>query len=225
MNVVEVVVIASYIVSFIAALILSVYFFREYFRKKLRASIAWAFAFLGFAVMSVSDISITAMGGEEVAGGGAVLILGMLFLTFTMTLFYYGTSLLFFNPGSFFREKMTAIIGIVYIIFSFYLVITIPVEGFRDAVAPYLQLLLMTPLYFVIAVLFYRVSRRLPSDDPRRRTVFFVSAGWFLQLINSIYRGAFLDPFGASNAFFVILSSLGMILILYGLALGKAART
>lgn len=224
MNIVEVIVLASYTVSFIALLILAIYFFREYYRKRLRASIAWAIAFLIYSIMTIQDAAITAM-GEEVVLGASGLIIGLLFLTFSMALFYYGTSLLFFNPGSFFREKITVIIAVIYVVYSFYLVTTLPVEGFRDAAAPYLQLGLMTPIVLVITVLFYRVSRRLSGDDPRKRTVLFVSAGWFLLLCNTIYRGAFLEPFGVSNAFFNVLLAVGWILILYGMALGKAART
>jgi len=120
---------------------------------------------------------------------------------------------------------MTAIIILIYIVFFGYLVATLPVEGFRQAVVAPVQLALMTPIYFVIAVLFYRVSRRLSHDDPRRQTVLLVSAGWFIQVFVSVSRGALLGYSEIYDGIVHILLAIGWVLVFYGMILGKAART
>jgi hypothetical protein len=79
----------------------------------------------------------------EVALGKAGLFGALLVVAWGMTFLYYGTALLFFEEKSFFREKMAAVIFVIYVVYSGYLVAVLPVEGFRQTVVTPIQLGLM----------------------------------------------------------------------------------
>ncbi|KYK37109.1 MAG: hypothetical protein HXS46_05070 [Theionarchaea archaeon] len=107
--------------------------------------------------------------GGEVTLGKPGLLVALLVVSFSMTLLYYGASLLFFQEKSFFREKMTGIIFLICAVYFGYLVAVLPVERFRQAVATPIQLGLMTPIFLVIAILFYSISRNLKPGDPAKK--------------------------------------------------------
>lgn len=215
--------IGSYVVSSAATFVLSIYFLREWRAKKLRASLAWCLGFLFYFFTMVTDLAISMFG--EVSAGTATIAFGLLVVALGVTLFYYGAALLFFSPKSFFREKLSVIIMAIFIVLSIYLVATHPAEGFRDAAAPYIQLLLMSPVFFVIAVLFYQVSRRLDADDPRKRTVLLVSSGWFILLINSLYRGTYLGYSATVDAILNLVHLGAWFVLLYGMVYGRVSKT
>lgn len=219
---IDIVLVASYVIAIIATLVLSAYFFREYLRKKLRASLAWGIGLLLYFFGVLGDLIVEMSG--EVSMGKPGLFLALLITVVGMVMLYYGTSLLFFSPGSFFREKLTAILLLGLGAYSVYLIMTVPLEGFRETIAPLMQAP-FTLIYFIIGYLFYRVSRRLPSGDPRRMTVSMVAVAWFLLVFNSLYRMLFLGFSGITDAVFEISLGVAWILILYGMALGKAAKT
>ncbi|MGD2248632.1 MAG: hypothetical protein PVF58_09515 [Candidatus Methanofastidiosia archaeon] len=220
---INIVVAISYVVSIVATATLAVYFFREYAQKKLRASLAWGLGLLVYVFAMITDFSVDISG--EMAVGKPALLIGLMVTFAGMTLFYYGTSLLFFNRGSFFREKISALLFIFYIAVSVYLVVTLPTEGFKEAVRFPLETFLISPVYFAISILFYRVSARVDSDDPRRQTILFVAAGWFLLLIGGLYRGLFFGSSAAFDSLSHIVRATAWLLILYGMTFGKAART
>jgi hypothetical protein len=219
----SIIVLTSYAISVVVTFVLSMYFFREYRYKKLRASLAWGIGLFLYAFTQLTDISVAVFG--EMSVGKPGLVAGLVVTALGMVLFYYGTSLLFFSPGSFFREKMSALILVVYTLYFSYLVITLPVEGFREAVVAPIHIGLLVPIFLVISVLFYRVSRRLPHDDPRRRTILLVSAGWLCLVFNSGFRAFFLGYNPILDALIESLHVLAWILILYGMVLGKVAKT
>lgn len=219
-NIVEMV---SMILLIAATTVLSVYFYREYFTKRLTASLAWAVAFTFYAFAQIVDFVIFLSG--EIAIGKGGLAVGLIMIGIGMALFYYGTSLLFFSRGSFFREKIFALILVITFVYFAYLLWVLPVEGFRDAVRPYIQAGLMAPIFFIIAVLFYRVSRRLDVGDPRRQTILLVSIGWFGTVINAIGRALFLEISPSVDSLIAIIGAVAFLLIMYGMVLGKAART
>ncbi|MBU6998569.1 MAG: hypothetical protein HXS41_01620 [Theionarchaea archaeon] len=219
----SIVVLVSYAISVVVTLVLSVYFFREYTSKKLRASLAWGIGLFLYAFTQLTDVLVAGLG--EVSVGRPGLIAGLVVTAFGMVMFYYGTSLLFFSPGSFFREKMTVLILGIYAVYFSYLVITLPTEGFREAVVAPIHIGLLVPIFLVISVLFYRVSRRLPHNDPRRRTVLLVAAGWLCLVLNSGFRAFFLGYSSLLDALIESLHVLAWILILYGMVLGKVVKT
>ena len=215
--------IGSYVVSSAATFVLFIYFLREWRAKKLRASLAWCLGFLFYFFTMVTDLAVAMIG--EVSAGAAAIAFGLLVVALGVTLFYYGASLLFFSQGSFFREKLSLIILVIFTVLSIYLVVTLPTEGFRDEAAPYIQLMLMSPVFLVIAVLFYRVSTRLGADDPRRRTVLLVASGWFILLINSIYRGTYLGYSATVDAIVNLVHLAAWFMLLYGMVYGRVAKT
>ncbi|KYK36435.1 MAG: hypothetical protein AYK19_08625 [Theionarchaea archaeon DG-70-1] len=212
----------SYIVTIGATLILSMYFFREYYLKRLRASLAWAAGLLLYGIVQIGHLAV-AMVGEVAMGkpamGGALVILAL-----ALTLIYYGTSQLFFSPGSFFREKMSAFVLLICFVLFAVLLATFPTEGFAARIPPYVEPL-ATLVFLFTGVSFYNVFRRLGPGDPRRRTVLLVSLGWFLVVIDTIYLGFAQGLSRTLDTVINIEHAVAWLLLLYGMALGKAART
>jgi hypothetical protein len=219
----DIVFLTSSVVMAVATGLLAVFFSLEFFAKRLRATGAWACAFWFYFFGLVVDLVVLIF--EEIPAGKAALFAGLMMLALAMTLFYYGTSLLFFGPGSFYREKMSILVMLIYTVYSAYLIMTLPEKGFREAVIAPIQLGLMTPIFFVIAVLFYRVSMRLAPKDPRRRTILLVAGGWFLTMVNAIGRGAATGISSSLDSVISVIGAIGWLLVLYGMALGKAAKT
>lgn len=212
----------SYVVAIVATVILSAYFFREYERKKLRASLAWGVGFGLYFLGQITDLYVDlygapAIGKAGLMGGLTVVVLAMVFL-------YYGTSLLFFSPSSFFREKMSVLLAVIYIIIFAYATGIIPVEGFKEQIAAPVQLLLVAPIFFAIAILFYRVSTRLAREDPRRSTILLVSAGWGIAVVHAVTFGLLLGTSAVLDTAIHSTHAISWILILYGMVLGRAAR-
>ena len=211
----EIIPIASYSVSILAGSILAAYFFREYFAKRLRASLAWAAGLLLYVLIQVFDLIVQFRG--EAAAGKPILVAGFLMLAFAMSLLYYGTSLLFFSPGSFFREKMTAVIMFVYFVVIVAFSLELPLEGFRAAVTPLVSIGVLFPIKVMIAALFYRVFRRLEVGDPRKQTVLLLASGWGLDGLSALLLWL-IEP--ASHA----MHAIAWIMILYGMTMGKVTK-
>lgn len=210
----------GYFIGTICSYILSVYFLREYRSKKLRASLAWCLGFFFFATGQLIATVVTLYGPTKlsVLPGVLVVLLGCI-------LFYYGAALLFFGAGSFFREKLTYLIFAIYLVYFAYVMVYFPPEAevpefFRLTVI----LGLITPIFLLVSLLFYRVGGRLSPGDPRKSTIYIVSVAWGLNFIGYIYLGLFWGDYPGPEAFVHILQGLAWILLLYGMALGKAAR-
>lgn len=212
----------SYIIAIAAAVTLSLYFFREYSIKKLPASLAWGIGFILYAFAQSEHLIAVLFG--EVALGKPGYLGGLLIYAVAMTLFYYGTSLLFFNPGSFFREKVATIIFAVLALYSGYITYSFPIEGFTKAAGTYIQSV-MWIIFLIITFLFYRVTRRLPIKDPRKKVLSLVSLGWALVTIYTLYLGLLMGRWTIVDAVFLILHAAAWSMILYGMVLGKAAKS
>lgn len=219
METIELVRLICYGISIIACFILSGYFFREFNAKKLRASLAWG---LGFLLFGFGQMTTAFLATAEVSRSG--IAVGAVFTAGMISLLYYGASLLFFREKSFFREKMAAVIFIVAFALEIFLAYIAPenqiAEFVRGPTTAFLGI-----IYFLIAVLFFRVSRRLPDGDPRRRTLSLVSAGWVIILIWNIYLGLFWGDYPSIESGVYIFGSFGYILLLYGMTTGKTTRT
>lgn len=210
-------------VSLVATIVLSAYFFREYAAKRLHASLAWAVGLLLYALAQATRLYTELFG--EVTAGKLTLVVGLLVTAIAMVLFYYGASFLFFDKGSFFRGKMTIIILVVFFALVTYLGLTVPIEGFKDAVmAPMSLIVIMLPK-IVIAILFYQISAGLAPGDLRRKILFLISAGWGLDAVNAFYTGLFTGISPITDAANQILHAIAWILILYGMIQGKVAKT
>ncbi len=216
---IEFVRVVCYAVNGISSLLLSGYFFREYMVKRLRASLAWGTGFFLFLIAVITIYYVTAVEAAK-----PVLYFGFIFSAFLVSLLYYGTSLLFFSEGSFFREKMTAIYWVVVIIIG----VTLTYSAPSDRLIEYTRLPGMAVFVFgyaLIGFLFSRVSVRLPKGDLRRRTTILVSLAWFIIAGWNLGIGIFT---GGKNpiveAFIFLFGSVGFLLLLYGMTTGKTTR-
>lgn len=215
--------ITSYAVAIGATCILSIYFLWEYVTKNLRASLAWGVGLLIFSITQIFDLYAAVYG--EISMGKPVLAIALMIHLLGMILLYYGTSLLFFEPRSFFRERFSALITVMYVVYFAYVLTVLPVEGFREAVLAPVQLGLMTPIFLAIAGSFYNVSRKVGRVDPRKIILLLVAVGWTLEVIDSLYRGLFLGSSELCDATTNVLRAIGWIFIFYGMTIGKAARS
>lgn len=211
-----------YVVAILATAILAGYFFREYLNKKLRASLAWAVGLFLITLALFTDLIVELFG--EIAVGTLGLGIALMIVVFALSLLYYGTSLLFFSPGSFFREKFSILIICILGIYFILLLMRYQAGEFREIALTWVNALAMSPILFVIGFLFYRVSRRLNSNDPRRRTILLVSAGWFFITGNSVTR-QFLGGNQYLDSIIHLFVAIGWVLVLYGMILGKATKT
>lgn len=194
------------------------YFFREYLIKRLKASLAWGLAFTIYALV-VINLAFLATG--EISE--TQVMFGVVLTSVMMSLFYYGASLLFFREKSFFREKFAVILFLVILAVSSFIVIVFPTEEIV-AVMRTVTVSMMSAIFFLIGVLFYRVSRRLPEKDPRRRTVTLVALAWFIVVIWLGYIAVFWGEYQIPEAFVFLLGTFGFLLLLYGMTTGKATR-
>lgn len=212
----------SYTIAIAAVISLSGYFFREYSIKKMQASLAWSFGFLFYGIAQIAHLSADIFGDIRV--GKPVFAIGMVMLVFAITLFYYGTALLFFDEGSFLREGLPVIIFLGYSVYSLVILVRLPLEGFVEGVAPLLSLGEMMPMFLVIAAPFYLTSRTLDQGDPRRHMLLLLSTGWFFVAVSSAYLGTSLGFSRVFDSFIYILQMLAWMLILYGMTIGKGAK-
>lgn len=195
---------------------LAVYFYREYYVKRLRASLAWALGFTFFA-FTVANLAVltTEITRSQVALGGLIAAVMLSF-------FYYGASLLFFSEKSFFREKMTTILFLVVLGMSEFLAITFPLERLAS-----IRLFIMLPYWVIfsgISYLFYRVRGRLSKEDPRRRPITLTAVAWFIVAIWMFYIEFLWGWNRIIEAVVFLLGSFGFGLLLIGMTWGRGTR-
>ena len=208
-----------FIVRITAPLILSVCFFRDYIVRRRRTSLAWG---LGFLLSSQLSYFVVSPSSYTIAW-----VLSMV-LAFGMTLIYYGTSLMIFSPGSFFREKMSAIIILIFSVFSYYCANALTSNFSPEGVLFLIELALTTPIFLTMAVSFYYISRQVDSNEFLMRTYFMISVAWFLLGIISVPRGLLFSdfiPFVTSSIPFLVISivsGIAWILMVYNMIVRKA---
>lgn len=212
--------VGTYVIAMAAGLVLSAYFFREYFAKKLRASLAWAIGLLLYSLTQIQPVLVEISGPTEV--GTTTMTIGFLMLALAMTLLYYGTSQLFFSQGSFFREKMSIIIMLIFFVIIILFSSLSKPEDFIAGATALSGIIVMGPIKAIIAFLFYRVFRRLTADDPRRMTVFLLAFGWALDALTAFVFGLALSA--TIEAVTHLVHAVAWIIILYGMTAGKVTR-
>ena len=131
--------------------------------------------------------------------------------------------MLFFSPGSFFREKTAVLWVIVTFGISSYMIYTFDVDVIVEKMRAPSEVMYVA-LFLSIAILFYSVSRRLPKADPRRRTVLYVSIAWVITAFWNGYIGVFWGEYPIVEAAVLIIGAIGFIVLLYGMTTGKATR-
>ncbi|MBU7044921.1 MAG: hypothetical protein HXS54_00675 [Theionarchaea archaeon] len=218
METIELIRVASYVINAVACFVLSVYFLRDFFTKRLRASLAWGIGFLLFGLVVLNLILLSTAELSKSA-----VYFGFLLTSVMVFCLYYGASLLFFNERSFFREKMAIIYCLATLFIGLILTYLTPTEKIVET--------MRTPttamygiLYIVITILFYQVSRRIPEGDPRRRTIGLVSLSWAIIAFWNFYIAfAWLERPSIEAGIF-LLGSFGFLLLLYGMTTGKTTR-
>ncbi|MBU7027741.1 MAG: hypothetical protein HXS48_12465 [Theionarchaea archaeon] len=214
-----------------ATLILSVYFFRDYILRRFRASLAWGVGFIPHSTLGswfpliILEIFLSTAEAED----GCLMITAVL----GITLLYYGASLLFFKKGSFLREKMSVLIMLVYSVFVFYFMTThlySTIWGDTYLVLPVLK----TPILLVIAILFFRIYRKMDSDDPSKRILLIVTIAWFLLTIGLVpmtlsmavyfyYFDILSQIFPIFNIIMSCLQLIAWVLMVYSMVIRKVA--
>lgn len=217
METIELMRVASYAINAIVCFILGTYFAREYLAKRLRASLAWCLGFFLFGLVVLNLIFIT----TEVTKG--IVYLGYLLAAVMVFGLYYGASLLFFREGSIFREKFAALYALIVILTGWILTYVTPVDQIIERLKlPSIAFYAL--IFFIIAVLFLQVSRRISSEDPRKRTLILVSAAWFILTIWQIYIGLALGEYPLIEPIVFTMGTGGFLLLLYGMTTGKTGR-
>lgn len=207
----------SYSINAVASIVLAGYFIREFWMKRLRASLAWGIGFLLFGVAVINLYTLAAIEMSKFA-----VYIGYIFSSAFISFLYYGASLLFFKEGSFFREKMAVIYFLIVLFIGWILTYISPVEQIPE-LGGYMMFFFVF-IYLVISLLFYRVSRRVPEEDPRRRTLTLVALAWILIAGWQSYIG---PGWGVSRPIEIAayaLGSLGFLLLLYGMTTGKTTK-
>jgi hypothetical protein len=121
------------------------------------------------------------------------------------------------------------LIYLVFILYIFYSSETLfPDYVTSDEIFFIAESILTIPLSLVMAILFYRIFRKMDSDDPSRRAFLAVYAAWLLLGIGSVLRGLFYDPilFMPSVIPFLIAQSLlaiAWIFMVYTMIVRKAS--
>ena len=208
-----------YIINALATFVLGCYFLKEFINKRLKASLAWG---IGFLMWSPVIANLAFMATVEIS---KVAVMGGFVITSIMVaLLYYGASLLFFNEESFFREKFTVIYFLATLFVGLGLAYVTPAgEGFVEKIrGP--SSAMYTLLSIVIGTLFLKVSRRLNTTDPRRKTITLVAAGWYIIGLWEAYIGLAWLEYPSIEAIIFLLGSFGFILLLYGMTTGKTTK-
>jgi hypothetical protein len=214
----QLILLACYTLDIIALVLLAGYFIREFVAKRLRASLAWGLGFL-FFIFVILNLAGLAVG--EVSK--STVLFGVILSSLSLTLYYYGASLLFYGEGSFMREKMTVIIFIIIFGIASSIVYITPAAELAETLrAPFIAMAVLVTL--TISVLFYQVSRRLDRADHRRRTVTLVSLAWLVVTIWLCYIGLFWGVYPLLEAGVFVLGSVGFLLLLYGMTTAKPAK-
>jgi hypothetical protein len=209
---------ACYVINAIVLLVLSGYFIREFITKRLRASLAWG---IGFLLFAIAMLNLGLLAAAEVTK--PQVMFGFVLTSLMVGLLYYGASLLFFKEGSFFREKMAVIYFLAVLFVGIVLTYITPAEQISEQVRTP-SLALVEIAYFVIAVLFLQVSRRIPKEDPRRRTIALVSTAWWIIVIWNLYLAFFWGEYPTIEAGVLLFGTFGFLLLLYGMITGKTTR-
>jgi hypothetical protein len=207
-----------YVAATATILILSMYFFRHYIAKKSRVSFIWCLGFFFFAIATAHYLLRAYEGITRTE-----FLIELIIFVLAVVLFYYGTSLLFFKEGSFFREKMAALILGFYLALFLFLVYITPPDRLIDGLRVPTQIGLMMPVFSVIAVFFYVISQRIDPGDPSRQRFFCVSIAWFLLAFDSLYEGFFWLESLALDLVARIFQTMAWFLMLYGMTIRRTA--
>lgn len=217
METIEFIRIASYAIDFLACIVLSIYFLRDFAKKRLRASLAWGLGFILFSLVVLNLLLLSAEITKTAVYFGFILSAAEVFCL------YYGASLLFFREGSFFRERMAVIYSVVTLIIGWFLTYITPAEQILEKISTPSSLMYMV-LYIVIALLFYQVSRRIPKEDPRKRTLALVAVSWVMIAYWALHMATIWLRYPLLDILAYLLSAFGFLLLLYGMTTGKTTR-
>lgn len=175
----------------------------------------------GFLFFGLSQIPILTMRYfKDPTTNMEFALMGAFLAALSLALMYYGTSLIYFKKGSFFREKLSAIFFVVMtaIILTFPLVMS-PQEVLKMVFVVVASGFIF-PILTIVAIIFFLIWYKLEPKNPRKPNVFLVAVAWLMySLLNgltSTYYGKMFDWI------FFIVATVSFLLLLYGMTLGKA---
>ena len=219
METVELIRLACYIVDIIVCFILVGYFIREYVYKKLRASLAWAVGFTLFGFLIISLASYTTI--AEVSK--FQVMMAFIFAALAVSSLYYGASLVYFDEGSFFREKMTVALFVGVLVIGSIITYITPQAQLISTMGFWTTWIFFS-VYVAIGTMFYSVASKLSKGDPRRRPIIMVALAWYIVSIWNNYVGLAWGENPAVEAGMFLFGSFGYVLLLYGMTTGKTTK-
>ncbi len=169
-------------------LYLSLLFFSKYKKDNNKISIVWS---AGFLLYGLSGIIFEAVRDDILPKSQFTLFIRSSLIALGISLFYYGTSLLFFDRGSFKREKASIMLILVMLfanIYFIYLHSHIGIDQLIDILNNLYVYVFIVPVFLLMSYLFARAAKNLKYGDPRRINIILVSAGWgCIALFNLFY--------------------------------------
>jgi hypothetical protein len=210
----------STIVSIGVKFFLACYFIRIYSREKIPTPLIWGTGFFFFGLSQLPGLAYRYF--EDPFTASAFTLLGTFLVALSLSILYYGASILLFLKGSFMRKPLTLIFfGIMACVTAGLAVMVTPENvltlGFLVTATG-----LIFPMSMIIGCVFIRTWHKLDSDNPRRVNVFLVGCAWSIYgLVNGI--GSFYVT-STYEWIFYILAIVAFLILLYGMTLGKVTQ-
>ncbi len=175
----------------------------------------------GFLFFGLSQIPILAMRYfKDPATNMGFALMGAFLAALSLVLMYYGSSLIYFKKGSFFREKLSTIFFVVMIaiILTFPLIMS-PQDVLRTVFVVVASGFIF-PILTIVAIIFFMIWHKLEPENPRKPNVFMVAVAWLMySLLNGLTSTYYGQQF---DWVFFTVGTISFLLLLYGMSLGKA---
>jgi len=211
----------STIVSISVKFLLAFYFMRIYSKQKLGTPLIWGTGFFFFGLSQVPGVAYRYF--EDPFTATAFSILGMFLVVLSLSVLYYGASILLFPKGSVMREKISLLLFIIMVCITAGLAVTVTPENVLSRGFRVIATGLIFPMSMVIAVIFIITWYKLEPDNSRRANVFLVGCAWCIYgLVNGI--GSFFVGMSCEWVFYS-LAIVSFLILLYGMTLGKATQS
>lgn len=211
----------STIVSISVKFFLAFYFIRIYSKEKMATPLIWGTGFFFFGLSQLPGLAYRYF--QDPLTATAFAILGTFLVTLSLSILYYGASLLLFVKGSFMRKKMTLILFALMVCVTGGLAVTVSSENILKLGFLVTATGLIFPLSVLIGCIFWITWHKLESDNPRRINVFLVGCAWITYgIVNGI--GSFFVE-SSHEWIFYVLAIVSFLILLYGMTLGKATQS
>ncbi|MBU7031289.1 MAG: hypothetical protein HXS53_02045 [Theionarchaea archaeon] len=211
----------STIVSISVKFLLAFYFMRLYWKEKRGTPLIWGTGFFFFGLSQVPGVAYRYF--EDPMTATAFSILGTILVILSLSVLYYGASILLFPKGSVLREKTSLLLFIIMVCVTAGLIVTVTPENVLTRGFRVIATGLIFPMSMVIAAIFTVTWYKLEPDNPKRVNILLVGCAWCIYgLVNGI--GSFFVGMPHEWVFYT-LAIVSFLILLYGMTLGKATQS